>query len=147
MSNSPDLRLEDLPSLAQDIVRALDDDMAAAWEVVSAWGGARLAIPEPDTVKSQGAGHPLAVKVGLERAVQLAIYFDGETIDVPRCVRALEILRDKEIISDYGQPGVTAETLALKYRCTRRTIFRRLERNRRKTKQQVDERQGVLCFD
>ena len=139
-----ELDINDLPPLAQDIVRALDDDMAAAWQIVSDWGGTRLAIPEPDTVKKQGTNHPLAIKVGLERAVQLAIYFDGETIDVPLCARALEILRDKKIISEYGQPGVTADTLALKHHCTRRTIFRRLERNGKKIKQKVDDRQGVL---
>ncbi|MBF0454969.1 MAG: hypothetical protein HQL72_09185 [Magnetococcales bacterium] len=140
-----DLDLEDLPPLAQDIVHAFHGDMAAAWEVVESWGGTRLAIPSPKTIRADGEDHTLALKVGLDRAIMLAVYFDGEAIDVPRCARALEILRDKEIISEYGKPGVTADTLARKHKCVRRTIYRRVERHLKSKKK--DDRQGVLCFD
>ena len=99
------------PSLSDEIRRTIGP--AAHNAMLRELGGKRIFIP-----KALGPHHPLAETLGADAALRLAQKFGGETYEVPLTQRIRE-----QMIADL-KAGVAVSTIALRYHCSRRTVFR-----------------------
>jgi hypothetical protein len=117
--NRAEVRLEDLPASARELVQAVG--LQATLEIVERWGGVGLWIPVD--LKPDGAPtRRLADAIGARAAKRLHAVYRGSLIAVPKCDRALRVLRDEEIRTRRAE-GITVPSLAREYRLTERQIY------------------------
>lgn len=121
-----------LPDSVQELVTVVG--LTAALRIVEARGGIRLYVP-----MVASADHWLAALIGLPALEQLVAYYQGDTLEIPRCVEALRAVRELEIVRE-AQRGASTAQLARRHGYTERGI-RKL---RRRVEAQYDPRQGGL---
>lgn len=103
-----------LPPQLREIAELIG--LAAATELVSAYGGTRLYIPS-----QPGPDHVFVRTFGAAAADRLARARGGTYIDVPRCVASVRAARDRAIVHD-GMAGATQRELARRYGMTERNV-------------------------
>lgn len=85
--------------------------------LVEGFGGVRVFIP-----KQLRDGHRLVANLGQEVAGRLSRHFGGETLSIPRAVRTLRRMRNREIVEQYNA-GIPVRRLAMTFRLTERQIY------------------------
>ena len=76
-------------------------------------------VPLPKNISPE---HPLAELIGLDSLGKLAVEIGGEMFPVPRCLAAMQGLRDSMIRNEYYLDGLSQRKLAIKYNLTERRI-------------------------
>ncbi len=122
--NSETLEQTLLPSRTQELVKVIG--IQAALKLVEIRGGIRLSVPT--RAKPE---HWLVAEIGLEALQSLVGYYQGEEIEIDRCVKALRAIKEQAILEDFQQ-GLSNTKLARKYAYTERGI-RKLRRRVEKT--------------
>lgn len=103
--------------------------------LVSNWGGLRLYVPEPDHVHED---HPLAQRLGVQRAKNFCANYAREKIDVPRCLSHLRRAFEQRIAAD-NAAGVSVRELAMRHGLTERAVWMALARYRTRTPPNQDQ--------
>ena len=114
---------EHLPNSIKDLLRVLD--MPAVLLLIAEYGGTRLCVP-----KIVPSDHPLVRLIGYDAARLLSQLYNGGVFDCPRCLKALNAVRDNEILSQ-KRAGLTLAELAKRHHLTERgicLILRRVEK-------------------
>ncbi len=126
------MNLELLPQGARDIVSALG--VSDAITVLTVLAGTRWAVPNIEH-KHGKTGVTLVKYLGEPLALKLMTAFGGEALSIPRCQKALNSVRDAEIIARYEQlcrDGMSVRAaqseLALIYRMTATYVGKIVER-------------------
>lgn len=116
-------------------VKAKRIGLAASIKLVDHFGGInQLYIPERMT-----RDHVIARMIGYEAACILSEDYGGDYIDVPRCVKALRMIRDDEIWQRCKQGGETPRNVCRDYNLTERQVWIIIGRN-----EPDDDRQAEL---
>jgi len=123
------LPIEYLPASIKELLMVLDTPTVYA--LIAEYGGTRLCVP-----KVASDDHELVALIGFGGLVNLCHLFGGEVFDCPRCLKALNVLRDNEILAG-KRSGLTLAQLARKYTLTERGISKVL---RRVEKQEYEQR-------
>ncbi|MGL4885495.1 MAG: Mor transcription activator family protein [Aeromonas veronii] len=126
------MNLELLPQGARDIVAALG--VSDAITVLSVLAGTRWAVPNIEH-RNGKTGVTLVKYLGEPLALKLMTAFGGEALSIPRCQKALNSVRDAQIIARYEQlcrEGMSVRAaqseLALIYRMTATYVGKIVER-------------------
>ncbi len=90
--------------------------------LIKSRGGTRESIP--NTAKSE---HWLADLIGMDDFKKLAALYGGGMMDIPRCVKLLNLIRDIEILQD-RRTRMPIKQLSLKHGMTERGISKALRR-------------------
>ncbi len=101
-------------AILDDLVQLIGHHHAI--ELLRAWGGRRIKVPE-----SIGQDHPLAFVVGLESAQKLARRYGSTELDLPAERNFLIDLRNAAIVSDFTA-GSSILSLSCLYGVSRRQI-------------------------
>lgn len=109
-----------LPASVQELLAVIS--LSAAARLIKARGGTRIQIPE-----AADAGHWLADLVGMEELEKLCLHYKKEALVLPRCTKAMMMLRDANILKD-RRDGLSYSDLALKYQMTEDGINKALRR-------------------
>lgn len=109
------LAIDYLPESLRDVGDFLG--MEAAMALLDKFAGIRLFIP-----KHVGVEHFLSQKLGHEAAQKLSRIYGGETLTIPRAVRAKRRLRNLAIVAHYDR-GASVRQLAGEYQLTERQIY------------------------
>ncbi|MBF0215211.1 MAG: hypothetical protein HQM00_16905, partial [Magnetococcales bacterium] len=91
--------------------------LPATLALVTRFGGTEVCVPvriDPDS--------DLVATVGAEVAQKLVMHFSGERVYIPKGDRALRCARNRNIVREYDQGGVTAGQLALRHGLTERMV-------------------------
>lgn len=114
-----------LPESIQEMMSVIG--LPAALTIVESRGGIRLCVP-----KYVSAEHWLAKAIGITAFKKLVEYYNGEEIDIPRCISALNAMKELEIYNRAIKNGDSGAVLAREYGYTERGI--------RKVKRRVEAR-------
>lgn len=120
MAGSPgalQVELAELPGSLFDIADLIG--LPATLELIDAWGGVRMYFPLPRALSDL---HPLVQVLGGETAARLCERYGGADFPLPRALDALRRARDRLIHHEHAL-GVSARTLALRYRLTERHLW------------------------
>lgn len=109
------IEAELLPQSLAEVIDAVG--MAPAMALVERAGGTRVYVPE----RIDGE-HPLAQWMGLDAAQALVERFGTDTLDVPRCLAGMRMVRDRRIRAE-RRAGASIRDLALRYRLTMRQVY------------------------
>jgi hypothetical protein len=120
MLESEKLPTEHLPDSIKELLRVLDTPTVYA--LIAEFGGTRLCIP-----KVISPEHELVGLIGLDALEVLCQLFGGGVFDCPRCLKALNVLRDNEMLAK-KRAGLTIPLLARHYHLTERGISKALRR-------------------
>ncbi|MDF1566215.1 MAG: Mor transcription activator family protein [Deltaproteobacteria bacterium] len=104
----------ELPESIQVIVDAIG--LAAALKLVTEYGGISFYVPQEIP-----PGHVLEHLLGREAATALAAAYQGEDLQIPRCLSYLVDRRNHNIREQYAS-GVSAARLARLYGITERWV-------------------------
>jgi len=129
MLDTMQLPAEYLPSSIKELLTALDTP--AIYLLIAEYGGTRIIVPKVAT-----SDHELALLIGIDALNKFCHLFGGGVFDCPRCITALNSLRDNEILAG-KRAGLTLAQLARKYHLTERGISKAL---RRVEKQEYEHR-------
>ena len=122
MSSPITLAIDCLPTSIKNLLRVLDTPTVYA--LIAHYGGTRLCMPKVAT-----KDHELTDLIGFDALVLLCHEFGGGVFDCPRCLKALNRVRDSEILVA-KRTGKTLAQLARHYQLTERGIsyiLRRME--------------------
>ncbi len=125
MPTSNTIAEEHLPESIQEMVDVIG--LPAALCIVEKRGGIRLCVP-----KYVNDNHWLVKTIGMKAFKKLVEYYNGEEIDIPRCLQAMNALKELEIYNRATKNGDSGATLAREYGYTERGI--------RKVKRRVEAR-------
>jgi hypothetical protein len=114
-----DVRLQDLPTSARDLAETVG--LQSALAIVERWGGVGLWVPVQWRADAPPTQRLLAA-LGERTARRLWEVYRGTHLDVPKCDRALRMLRDDEIRARKRQ-GATVARLAREHHLTERQIY------------------------
>ncbi|PWG62838.1 hypothetical protein [Sediminicurvatus halobius] len=134
-----DAERQDLPERILEIAEVIGLD--GAMRLVDHWGGLRLYIPEPDHITG---AHPLARRLGLQRARALATTYEREKIDVPNCKPALHRAWDARLLEE-KHAGASARQLAIRHGVTERTVWLALARARARAGSEDDSQADLFA--
>lgn len=104
---SLELPEELLPQSVRDLVEVIG--LTAALALVEERGGTWLRVP-----KRTNEDHWLADIIGLPALQSLVRIYNGEAVNIPRCVEALRSLRERQIVAELDS-GVLCREVAVKY--------------------------------
>lgn len=115
-----------LPASATDFVRLVG--LSKTLAMCNAYGGTEISFPKQKD--GLGAAHfaRLAEVIGAEAVRRLAAEYSQEIVYIPRCLRAMQALRRRQIILDYDEllsktsARQAANQLAIRYRTSSRSI-------------------------
>jgi len=105
---------ESLPETIKEMVDIVG--LTPALALVALRGGESLTIP-----KKCIAGHWLNEAIGVDAFKKLASYYSGETIEIPRCNKAVMKVTHHYIIEE-SKKGISGSALAQRYGYTQRGI-------------------------
>jgi hypothetical protein len=129
MLDTAKLPTEYLPASIKELLTVLDTPTVYA--LIAEYGGTRLCVP-----KIAAKEHELVDLIGFDALVLLCQLFGGGVFDCPRCLKALNVLRDNELLSG-KRTGLTLAQLARQYHLTERGVSKAL---RRVEKQEYEQR-------
>lgn len=105
-----------LPPTAQELLPVIG--LPATLALVKRFGGTWLYVP---TLARCHAEHELALLIGLDKLKALAAYYGGEALrNLPRCVEALQAIRNNEIREQ--AKVMSHRAIALRYGMTERHV-------------------------
>lgn len=107
-----------LPQTAQDIVDVIGMDATMA--LVRRYPGIPLKVPKGRRLDGAMVQR-LSSDIGQDAALKFIRHYKGEVVVIPRCADALRVMRNKQIIAQYGN-GTTVADLAREYKLTVRQI-------------------------
>jgi len=119
-----------LPAMATEIVKVIG--LENALNLFIEFGGMNWVFAKSCPPAGIGAQRfeELAAVIGAENAIRLGATFPDEEIYIPRCIIAMNALRDRQIIKDFDELTKQISTresynqLARRYRCSSRAIER-----------------------
>jgi len=109
-----EISLDHLPESVAELVGVVG--VTAALAIVEERGGVRMYTPvkaDPD--------HWLAKLIGMVALERLVEYYQGEEIELPRCVEAMRAAKDMVIVAEH-EAGASNADLARRYGYTERGI-------------------------
>ena len=109
----PSADLSHLPPLARELAECLGIDATLA--LVRALGGTRVYVPA-------SPGEDLVELLGAYAATALCEQFTGESLDIPRCDKALRAARNASVLAALAA-GESLNTVARAHRLTRRQVI------------------------
>lgn len=90
--------------------------------LIQVYGGSRLIVP-----KTADPNHELALLIGYDELKRFCEAYKSLVISLPRCLKAINFVRDNAILKD-KRAGLTIAELARQYRLTERNICHCLRR-------------------
>ncbi len=119
-----------LPATAAEIVKVIG--LENSLNLFVEFGGMNWVFAKGRPPAGIGARRfeELAAVIGAENAIRLGATFPDEEIYIPRCIIAMNALRDRQIIKDFDEMTKQISTreaynqLARRYRCSSRAIER-----------------------
>lgn len=119
MSVAQDIQMH-LPKSIRDMIVLIGLD--ATLIVVRECGGQRPFIP-----RQASSEHPLALSLGMEVFTALCANYPSAMLNIPRCLKALNLLRDATMLTD-RRGGMTLNDCARKYNLTERGVSKAMRR-------------------
>ena len=113
--------LSDLPQSAIDLITLIG--LTAAVRLIESLPGIKFPVPKGEDNNPEGAARfaMLVDVVGEPAARVLLKHFGGTDMYVPSCKKAMQRVRDRQIVADYDA-GMSVFELAIKYRLSYRRI-------------------------
>lgn len=120
MLDTTKLPTEYLPASIKELLKSLE--VATVYALIEEYGGTRIIVPKIATEE-----HELARLIGFAELKTFCYLFGGSVFDCPRCLKALNTLRDNEMLAD-KRAGLTLAELARKHGITERGVSKALRR-------------------
>jgi hypothetical protein len=115
-----------LPTSAVEFVRLIG--LRATLALLAQFGGMEFTLPKSATGPGGARFDQIAGAIGIDKAEKLAHWFDGERLYIPRALRAMAALRNRQLVVDYSRlmrstsARHAANSLAFDYRMSYRSV-------------------------
>ena len=114
------LQTEYLPKSLQLLLTVISMESLRA--IVAEYGGTRISVQKKPT-----ADHTIARLIGFEEYSRLCKVYANEMLNIPRCLKAISLVRDQQILAG-KRTGLTLAQLARKHSMTEGGITKSLRR-------------------
>lgn len=120
---------EHLPASIQALLAIVS--VEAVHAIINEYGGTRVALQKKPT-----DDHVIARLIGFDDYSRLCTVYAHEMLNIPRCLKAINALRNRSILAD-KRTGLSLAQLARKYTMTEDGITKALRRAEKQEYQQL----------